>query len=64
MLREALRVADRRVVVAVPVEALPDPLFGHVQVFDEDRLAAVGRTTGRQAWTNCSDGAWLVLDRP
>ena len=29
LLSEALRVADRRVVVAVPIEGQPDPLFGH-----------------------------------
>ena len=64
VLAEALRVAALRVVVAVPVEAEPDPVFGHVQVYSLPRLAATGARTG---WT-CSladaDGAWLVLDRP
>lgn len=64
VLDEALRVADRRVVVAVPVEARPDPLFGHVQVFDPDGLAALGASTGWLAATDTADGAWLVLDRP
>jgi hypothetical protein len=64
VLREALRVADRRVVVAVPVEARPDPVFGHVQVFDLPRLAVLGCRTGWHAWLIDADGAWLVLDRP
>lgn len=64
VLAEALRVADRRVVVAVPVEARPDPVFGHVQVFDVARLAELGAGTGWQARTDVADGAWLVLDRP
>jgi hypothetical protein len=64
MLREALRVADRRVVVAVPVEAHPDPVYGHVQVFDLPRLAVLGCRTGWHATLDDADGAWLVLDRP
>lgn len=64
VLREALRVADRRVVVAVPVEAEPDPVFGHVQVFDLPRLASIGRRTGWWMSLLDADGAWLVLDRP
>ena len=64
LLAEALRVARCRVVVAVPVEARPDPVFGHVRVFDTARLAALGRRTGWQAAVSSADGAWLVLDRP
>jgi SAM-dependent methyltransferase len=64
LLLEALRVAERRVVVAVPVEVHPDPVFGHVQVFDLTRLAALGRCTGWRASLVDADGAWLVLDRP
>lgn len=64
MLREALRVADRRVVVAVPVELRPDPLYGHVRTFDLPALAALGRGTGWQMEIADADGAWLVLDRP
>lgn len=64
VLAEALRVADRRVVVAVPVEERPDPLYGHLQVFDLARLAALGRATGWRCSTGTGDGAWLVLDRP
>ena len=64
VLREALRVADRRVVVAVPVEARPDSVFGHVQVFDLPRMAVLGCRTGWHASLVDADGAWLVLDRP
>jgi hypothetical protein len=64
VLDEALRVARRRVVVAVPVEPAPDPVFGHLQVFDLPRLAALGRRTGWWVSLFEADGAWLVLDRP
>lgn len=64
ILAEALRVADRRVVVAVPVEAVPDPLFGHVRVFTPHSLHALGSRTGWRCATTDQDGAMLVLDRP
>lgn len=64
LLQEALRVADRRVVVAVPVEDRPDPLYGHVQVFDLAQLARLARQTGWHASLADADGAWLILDRP
>ena len=64
LLREALRVAHRRVVVAVPVEAEPDPTYGHVQVFDAPALARLGQATGWATRVDVADGAWLVLDRP
>ena len=51
-------------VVAVPVEKRPDPVFGHVQVFDARSLLALGARTGRRCRTLQADGAWLVLDRP
>jgi SAM-dependent methyltransferase len=64
VLAEALRVAARRVVVAVPVEPVADPLFGHVQVYDLPRLADLGLASGWTASVSDADGAWLVLDRP
>jgi SAM-dependent methyltransferase len=64
VLAEARRVARERVVVAVPVEPRPDPVFGHVRVFDVPLLAELGRRTGWNATASSADGAWLVLDRP
>jgi ribosomal protein L11 methylase PrmA len=62
---EAQRVARDRVVIAVPVEAEPDPVFGHLQVFDVRRLAKIGHLSGWHASALADDdGAWLVLDRP
>lgn len=63
LLSEALRVAERRVVVAVPVEDRPDARFGHLQVFELAGLAERGRRTGWQVSLADADGAWLVLDR-
>lgn len=64
VLAEALRVARGRVVVAVPFEARPDPVFGHVRVFDLSALADLGRWTGWDVQVSSADGGWLVLDRP
>ena len=58
------RVARHRVVIAVPLEAAPDPTFGHVQAFDLARLARLG--AGQETWpatVYAADGGWLVLDR-
>ena len=58
------RVARHRVVVAVPLEAAPDPTFGHVQAFDLPRLARLGaRGEGWSPAVYAADGGWLVLDR-
>lgn len=68
-LAQLRRVARHRVVVAVPLEAAPDPTFGHVQAFDLGRLARIGadpETPESQGWSQdvyAADGGWLVLDR-
>ena len=62
-LAQLRRVARRRVVVAVPLEAAPDPTFGHVQAFDLPRLAALGGDPGWSQAVYDADGGWLVLDR-
>jgi SAM-dependent methyltransferase len=62
-LGEALRVAARRVVVAVPLEEHADPAFGHVRTFTVADLAVLGAGTGWRARTWSRDGGWLVLDR-
>ena len=61
------RVARHRVVIAVPLEATPDPTFGHVQAFDLAGLADLGAAPeSQQTWlaaAYAADGGWLVLDR-
>jgi SAM-dependent methyltransferase len=63
-LAELRRVVRRRVVIAVPLEAVPDPVFGHVQAFDLPRLAELGAAPGWSQAVYAADGGWLVLDRP
>jgi len=61
---ELCRVAERRVVVAVPLEASPDPTYGHLQAFDLPALAELGAATGWAWRVHEYEGGWLVLDRP
>jgi SAM-dependent methyltransferase len=63
VITELCRVAARRVVVAVPLEDVPDPTYGHVQAFDLPALAALGVSTGRDWTLHEYEGGWLVLDR-
>ncbi|MGO9752391.1 MAG: mycofactocin oligosaccharide methyltransferase MftM [Solirubrobacteraceae bacterium] len=55
--------ARRRVIVAVPLESVPDPVYGHRQAFDLDRLAALAADVPgwRGAAHECR-GGWLVLE--
>jgi len=63
-LAQLRRVARRRVVVAVPLEEVPDPAFGHLQVFGLPRLARLGASAPGWSHRVCAaDGGWLVLDR-
>jgi SAM-dependent methyltransferase len=62
-LAQLRRVAGRRVVIAVPLEEVPDPTFGHVQAFDLPKLARIGVTPGWSHDVQAADGGWLVLDR-
>lgn len=64
VLAELCRAARHRVVVAVPLETVPDPTYGHVRTFDLTGLADLGRTSGWRWSVHESDGGWLVLDRP
>jgi SAM-dependent methyltransferase len=66
-LAQLRRVARRRVVVAVPLEDAPDPVFGHVQAFDLGALAQIAARAAATGWSwtvQEADGGWLVLDRP
>jgi 2-polyprenyl-3-methyl-5-hydroxy-6-metoxy-1,4-benzoquinol methylase len=66
VLREAMRLARRRVIVAVPFEDVPRACYGHVQRFDVNVLRVIAdawRTTGVRAGVHEFHGGWLVLDR-
>lgn len=66
VLREAMRLARKRVIVAVPFEDVPRACYGHVQRFDEPTLrwiADAWRSTGVRASVHEFHGGWLVLDR-
>lgn len=69
VLDEAVRLARRRVVVAVPFEDEPAACYGHVQRFDADDLHRLGarvcdRHPGLRMSVTEYHGGWLVLDRP
>ena len=61
VLGEALRVARRRVVVAVPFEEQPSAAYGHVRSFDLRQLVDLGDRIGRRSWVHEHHGGWLVL---
>lgn len=62
VLSEAIRVARRRVVVAVPYEDEPDAAYGHVRTLDHGALEALGSGSGLRFEVIDSDGGWLILD--
>ncbi|MDD7941747.1 mycofactocin oligosaccharide methyltransferase MftM [Actinomycetospora lutea] len=62
VLDEMLRVARRRVVVAVPYEDVPEPVYGHVRTFDHAALHALGERTGHPFTVSDDHGGWLVVD--
>lgn len=61
VLGEALRIARRQVVVAVPFEAEPTAAYGHVRAFDLRQLADLGDSTGHPCSVHEHHGGWLVL---
>lgn len=63
LLSEALRLAERRVIVAVPYEERPSALYGHVRTFRRDDLAAMGARSGWSHRVYDHHGGWLVMDR-
>lgn len=64
VLREAMRLAARRVVVGVPLEDEADETWGHVRTVSLDDLRAMGASTGWDVDVHEHHGGWLVLDRP
>lgn len=61
VLGEALRVARRQVVVAVPLEAEPTAAYGHARAFDLRQLGDLGESTGHPCSVHEHHGGWLVL---
>lgn len=62
ILREACRLARRRVVVAVPFEDVPSEEYGHLRALTLDDLRSWGRATGWAWHAYEHHGGWLVLD--
>ncbi len=67
VLAEALRLARRRVIVAVPFEDEPQVCYGHVRRFDTEALQRIAEKITRTHPVTASvgehHGGWLVLDR-
>lgn len=57
------RLARARLIVAVPLETEPDARFGHRQVFDRERLLALGQRSGASCRYFEHHGGWVVVDR-
>ena len=62
VLAEAVRLAARRVVVAVPLEDEAEETWGHVRTVSLADLATWGRRTGLPCDVHEHHGGWLVLD--
>jgi hypothetical protein len=62
VLAEMVRLARRRVVVAVPYEDEPNSTWGHIRTFDAAALTALGATAGRPFEVATYHGGWLVVD--
>ncbi len=62
VIREALRVARHKVVVAVPVEPEPTAAYGHIRAFDLRQLGELGARAGHRHAVHAYHGGWLVLD--
>lgn len=59
---ELIRVARRRVVVAVPYESEPTAAYGHVRIFCQADLDELGRGTGLPYRIESYCGGWLIVD--
>ncbi|HEY3258659.1 MAG TPA: mycofactocin oligosaccharide methyltransferase MftM [Pseudonocardiaceae bacterium] len=61
VLAEAMRLATRSVVIAVPFEDEPAAVYGHVRRFDIETLTALGKLFGRRFTVAEHHGGWLVI---
>lgn len=61
---EAVRLAARRVVIAVPLEDEANETYGHVRTVTLDDLHRWGRGTGCGYDVHEFHGGWLVVDKP
>ena len=59
--REAIRLARCRVVVAVPFEQEPTAAYGHIQTFSRADLVRLGRSCGHRFRVSDHHGGWLVM---
>jgi len=57
------RLTGKRLIINVPLEETPDPRFGHRQVFDQERLIALGQELGGPFQYFELHGGWLVVDK-
>lgn len=57
------QLTGQRLIIAVPFEDIPDPRFGHRQVFDQERLSAIGEQFGAPYHCFEYHGGWLVMER-
>ena len=62
VLADAIRMARRRVVVAVPFEDEPEETWGHLRTFNLDDLATWARHTRLPHDVHEHHGGWLILD--
>jgi SAM-dependent methyltransferase len=62
VLTEMLRLARRRVIIAVPYEPVPNPIWGHLCRFDHPSLHALGARSGRSFSVTDHHGGWLVIE--
>jgi hypothetical protein len=63
-LTQLWQLTGQRLIIAVPLEETPDARFGHRQVFNRQRLQALGKQLGGHYDYFEYHGGWLVIDRP
>lgn len=60
------QLTGRRLIIAVPLEEVPDARFGHVQTFHREKLLALGQHIADTSHSHAYHeyhGGWLVIDR-